>query len=71
MGPTLFRVALITLGFGLLEQFLGPGLAQAGIGSWAGIAVGVVLLVGGTAGFMRPMFDSGRPGTGRGVSDDA
>jgi hypothetical protein len=62
MGAVLFRIALLTVGL---------GLGQAGLDSFAradGVAViqfglAVVVLVAGSAGFIRPLLaEGGSPG---------
>lgn len=56
MIPILFRIALLTVGFAVAEIGLPPALATGAIGSWALSAVGLLLIVSGSAGFIGPLL---------------
>ena len=70
MAALLFRLALITVAFAVIEMSLGAVLVDGSLGDWALLGLGSALLIAGTAGFMRPMFATGQDRS-RGVSDDA
>lgn len=56
MIPLLFRIALLTVGFGVAEIGLPPALATGAIDSWALSALGLLLIVSGSAGFIGPLL---------------
>jgi hypothetical protein len=50
------RIGLLTLGFGAVELGLPPALGTGSIGDWALTALGLLLLVAGSAGFIGPLL---------------
>lgn len=57
MTRLLFRIVLLAIGLGGAEMGLvgavGPGAAPLG---WLAVAIGLVLIVAGSAGFMVPLL---------------
>lgn len=57
MIAILFRVALLTVGLAAVEVGLIPALATGSIGDWVLVlAVGLPLIVAGSAGFIGPLL---------------
>ena len=56
MIAILFRIGLLTLGFAAVELGLPPALSTGIIGDWALTALGLVLIVAGSAGFIGPLL---------------
>lgn len=65
MLAVLSRLSLLALGMGLVEIALGNVVEQASPTIWLILVVGVLLTLAGTAGFIRPLFESGRGRGGR------
>lgn len=59
MIPLLVRIGLLTFGFAAIELGLPPALAMGSIGDWALAALGLLLLVAGSAGFIGPLLGGG------------
>lgn len=56
MTAILFRIALLTLGFAAVELRLPPALSSGAIDDWVVTALGLVLIVAGSAGFIGPLL---------------
>lgn len=56
MTAILFRIAVLTVGFGVVELGLPPALAMGSIGDWAITAIGLLLVIAGSAGFIGPLL---------------
>ena len=56
MIALLFRIGLLALGFAAVELGLPPALASGSIGDWALTALGLLLIVAGSAGFIGPLL---------------
>ena len=56
MIALLFRIGLLTLGFAAVELGLPPALSSGATGDWVLTAVGLVLIVAGSAGFIGPLL---------------
>lgn len=56
MIAVLFRIGLLTLGFAAVELGLPPALARGLIGGWALTALGLLLVVAGSAGIIGPLL---------------
>lgn len=56
MIAVLVRIGLLTLGFASVELGLPPALAEGMIGSWALTALGLVLVIAGSVGFIGPLL---------------
>ena len=61
MRPLVVRLGLLVLGMGLIEIGLGDAVGRGSLLAWALIVlVGLPLVLAGTAGFIGPLFASGR-----------
>lgn len=58
MIAIVFRIGLLTLGFAAVELGLPPALALGAFGDWALAALGLLLIVAGSAGFIGPLLAS-------------
>lgn len=56
MIPVLFRIGLLVFGFAAVELGLPPALSAGSAGDWALTALGLVLIVAGSAGFIGPLL---------------
>ena len=56
MTAVAVRIGLLTLGFAAVELGLPPALSTGSAGDWALTAVGLLLLVAGSAGFIGPLL---------------
>jgi hypothetical protein len=56
MIAILFRIGLLMVGFASVELGLPPALSNGTIGDWALTALGLVLIVAGSAGFIGPLL---------------
>lgn len=56
MVALLVRIGLLTFGFAAMELGLPPALSTGSPGDWALTALGLVLLVAGSAGFIGPLL---------------
>ena len=56
MIAIVFRIGLLTLGFAAVELGLPPALSTGTIGDWSLTALGLVLIVAGSAGFIGPLL---------------
>ena len=56
MMAILFRIGLLTLGFAAVELALPPALSTGSARDWALTALGLVLVVAGSAGFIGPLL---------------
>lgn len=56
MIAILFRIGLLTLGFAAVELGLPPALTGGSIGDWALAALGLLLIIAGSAGFIGPLL---------------
>jgi len=56
MIAILFRIGLLTVGFAAVELGLPPALAMGSIGDWALTALGLLLVVAGSAGIIGPLL---------------
>lgn len=52
MGPLIVRIAILAAGLGVSELSLVTALGHGQPIGWLGVAIGLVLLVAGSAGFM-------------------
>jgi hypothetical protein len=58
MRHVIVRLILLAAGLGLVEIGLVPALYAGSASAWLALAVGLILLIGGTAGFMIPVLSS-------------
>ncbi|HEX7949586.1 MAG TPA: hypothetical protein VF494_04485 [Candidatus Limnocylindrales bacterium] len=65
MGALVVRLASLTLGLGLTEIGLGDALFRGLATGWLMLAVGLLMIVAGTAGFIGPLLASGQATKGR------
>ena len=71
MVAVIIRVALLSLGLGIVEIGLGGGIVEGSLAAWALVLlVGLPLIVAGSAGFMTPMF-GGLARAGRESGEDS
>jgi hypothetical protein len=56
MPALLVRIALLTAGLGVTELGLVAGVGHGEPIGWVGIGAGLILLVAGSAGFMRGLL---------------
>jgi len=56
MGTVLIRLAVLALGLGIAEIGLGAALVYGSLLDWALVGLGLLLIVGGSASFMVPLF---------------
>lgn len=56
MIAILFRIGLLTLGLAAVELTLPPALKTGAINDVLGTAVGLLLIVAGSAGFIGPLL---------------
>jgi hypothetical protein len=56
MRPLIVRIAILAAGLGVTELGLVNALGQGQPIGWVGIGLGLVLLVAGSAGFMRGLL---------------
>jgi hypothetical protein len=69
MAAVLFRLLLLAVGMGAVEIGLGSALVESSLAGWALIlAVGLPLIVAGSAGFMAPLLGGPKQ---KGTSSDA
>jgi hypothetical protein len=61
MTAILFRIGLLTVGFAAVELGLPPALSTGSIGDWALTALGMLLLIVGSAGFIGPLLGARGP----------
>lgn len=57
MSRVLFRIVLLAVGLGAIEIGLVAGVGSGTPSGWLAAAIGLVLLVAGSAGFMVPLLD--------------
>ncbi|MEP7378094.1 MAG: hypothetical protein ABI725_00875 [Chloroflexota bacterium] len=62
MAAVLFRIALLALGMAVVEIGIGDALAGSLLGWAAVLAVGLPLIVAGSAWFMIPLLGGSRDG---------
>lgn len=58
MSHLILRLIFLAAGLGLVEIGLVPALYGGAASAWLTLAIGLILLVAGTAGFMIPMLSS-------------
>jgi hypothetical protein len=56
MGPLIVRIAILASGLGVTELGLVTALGHQEPIGWLGVGLGLVLLVAGSAGFMRGLL---------------
>ena len=56
MIALMLRIGLLTIGFAAVELGLPPALVDSSVGDWALTALGLLLIVAGTAGFIGPLL---------------
>jgi hypothetical protein len=56
MGPLVLRIAILAAGLGVTELGLVSALGHGQPIGWVGVGLGLVLLVAGSAGFMRELL---------------
>lgn len=56
MIALLFRIGLLTAGFAAVELGLPPALSSGTAADWALTALGLLLIVAGSAGFIGPLL---------------
>lgn len=56
MSAILVRIGLLTGGFAGVELGLPPALAMGSVGDWALTALGLLLIVAGSAGIIGPLL---------------
>lgn len=63
MARLLFRIVLLAVGLGAVEIGLVSAVGSGAPMGWAAVAIGLLLVVAGSAGFMVPLL-GGRPHQG-------
>ena len=58
MSHLIVRLIFLAAGLGLVEIGLVPASYGGSASAWLTLAAGLILLIGGTAGFMFPMLSS-------------
>lgn len=56
MTALVFRIGLLTVGFAAVELGLPPALSTGSAGDWALTALGLLLIIAGSAGFIGPLL---------------
>jgi len=63
MGPVLFRLAVLTIGMGLVEIGLTEAVGKGSLAGWGlALLAGLPLVLVGTAGFIGPLIEARRHG---------